>query len=122
VGQVQNDLGPGKYRALVNHAHVIINARLVTRLFVGPPHPDGLIAAESTNIDRPAWRDRGDYIHWRGHRYATSCTRALLLRMSVLGGIKANVSTFVADQIRNADELTTERVFRLFYLCINIGR
>jgi dipeptide/tripeptide permease len=38
------------------------------------------------------------------------------------GGIKANVSTFVADQIRNADELTTERVFRLFYLCINIGR
>jgi dipeptide/tripeptide permease len=37
------------------------------------------------------------------------------------GGIKANVSTFVADQIRNADELTTERVFRLFYLCINIG-
>ncbi|KAJ9464504.1 putative peptide transporter ptr2 [Diplonema papillatum] len=38
-----------------------------------------------------------------------------------MGGIKSNVSTLMADQMRNASGKAYSTVFRWFYWCINIG-
>jgi len=46
---------------------------------------------------------------------------AIILIGAGTGGIKANVSTFVADQTPGCNEKVTGTIFRIFYFCINLG-
>eukprot|EP01103_Thecamoeba_quadrilineata_P020118 TRINITY_DN8473_c0_g1_i1.p1 TRINITY_DN8473_c0_g1~~TRINITY_DN8473_c0_g1_i1.p1 ORF type:complete len:526 (-),score=44.93 TRINITY_DN8473_c0_g1_i1:52-1629(-) len=56
----------------------------------------------------------------KGLSIALFCLALFLIGLGT-GGIKSNVSTFVADQVRHLNAQTLEGIFRWFYWIINVG-